>query len=133
LDKIEKRHSLPFEIAPKNIKINNYIDQPSKHIRSSVRTQESNKLIESPFIKEGSATARFEKSSLKVNSIEDNDYLKTSISKNHFEKKRLSDNALNKENRYRLADDIIQESLFEDKKQVKKTHNNSVTASNHTA
>lgn len=142
------RYSLPFEIAPKHIKINNYLDQPFKQITPQVKTAQERSACETPLGMQETQnlTARggvSDKSTFKVSTFDQDkststkghtpSHQTTNAGKNYFEKKRLSDNVVkNNGDNDRYNDEIMREIFERKEKRDRKGHNVSVTTNTST-
>lgn len=79
-------------------------------------------------------TTKIDKAAFKVSNFEDQTRFSTKGSnsnKNYFEKKRLSDNTVKNDDRYKIEDDAMRE-IFDKKEKNRKGHNISVTTNNST-
>ncbi|CDW72561.1 nli interacting factor-like phosphatase family protein [Stylonychia lemnae] len=135
------RHSLPFQIAPSSIKINNYLDQPFKQITPSIKTNDKDSGL--PFQLSSGSNSKFtDKNGAKISSFDEQNRYSSKLQthqsnssqsghqqKSYFEKKRLSDNAL--DDKYRMEEDVIKD-IFEKKEKTRKGHNASVTTNTST-
>ena len=122
---------MPFEIAPKAVKINNFIDQmpfksPDSVKMATLEVSSPNLRLHSGKEPESSNRNSFGQ---KVSGFEDQHKGGKS---GKFEKKRLSDNVLKVDDRYKIEDDVIREIYDRKEKNVRKGHNVSVTTNTST-
>jgi hypothetical protein len=130
--KINNRYSMmPFEIAPKSVKVNNFIDQPFKSPDSTkLATLESTATRHSNKEETHSNRNSFGQ---KVSGFEEQHSKAGKVSKSNFEKKRMSDGAVLKaEDRNKFDDDVLRDIYERKDKNIRKGHNISVTTNTST-
>jgi hypothetical protein len=128
--KINNRYSMPFEIAPKSVKINNFIDQPFKSPESTkLTTLESTATRHSNKDEQPSQRNSF---GLKVSGFEEQHSKAVKVSKLVFEKKRLSDGVLKADDRYKIEDEVFKEIYERKEKTIRKGTNVSNTTNTST-